>query len=411
VNQVLEVWLDVDFLPKQKIGELSNDRGQIRFAYDHAWLCQFEQSFAIDPMLPLTKGVFFPEPDQGNFGVYLDVSPDRWGQTLMRRRQALQAKDSGRSPRTLYAWDFLVGVQDVCRQGALRFLVPNSARFLADDALSAPPVTSLRELAAVAKELSQRTIGNVEGMRRWLALLLAPGASLGGARPKANFLELDQSLWIAKFPASEDVIDVGAWEGLSWWMARKCGIEMPEAKVLSLSKTGHHTFCVRRFDRQGRARKFYSSAMTVLNKNVSEGTSYLELAEFIVKHVDARYVTQDLEQLFRRVVFNVGSGNRDDHLRNHGFLLGAAGWRLAPAFDVNPNLHKGEHVLNLDEYDNRPSFETVLATYEHYRLTKERAQRIVAEIIEVIGAWRQLARKAQVSQAEIALLEGAFFSG
>ena len=414
MNESLEVWLDCDLCPIQRLGTLAHDRGQVRFHYDKAWLTQQDIAFAIDPQLTLDAGPFFPKPEAGNFGVFLDSSPDRWGQTLMRRREALQAKDEQRTARTLYSWDFLLGVQDITRQGALRFRFPDSDTFLANEALAAPPITSLVELAAIAKELTRKHIDNLDQLRRWLAVLVAPGASLGGARPKANFCDKTGALWIAKFPAAEDDRDIGAWEGVTWWLARQAGIDMPVAKVERLGQGGHHSFCVQRFDRvtvndeKPGQRRFYASAMTLLGKDVSEGTSYLELAEFLARRGDPDHIKMDLEQLFCRVVFNVAVGNRDDHLRNHGFILGKRGWRLSPAFDVNPSIDKANHVLNIDDVDNRPSLETVFATAAFYRLTPKRAKEIIDGVVNVVVDWRAVARRAKISAADIELSASAF---
>jgi len=408
VSSDLEVWLDCDLCPRQRLGALSHDRGQVRFHYDKLWLAQQDIAFAIDPQLTLDAGPFFPKPETGNFGIFLDSSPDRWGQILMRRREALQARDESRVARTLFSWDFLLGVQDATRQGALRFRFKDSDEFLAHEALAAPPATSLAELASVAKELTRGDIDDLDQLRRWLAILVAPGASLGGARPKANFCDKDGSLWIAKFSAHDDDRDVGSWEGVAWELARQAGIDMAEAKVVHLTRSGYHTFCVRRFDRANGRRRFYASAMTLLAKDTSEGSSYLELAEFLAKRGDPNYLQADLEQLFRRVAFNVAVGNRDDHLRNHGFILGARGWRLAPAFDVNPNIDKAEHVLNIDDADNRPSIETVLSTSSFYRLSPGRAREIVTKVITAVDDWEAAARRAGISRADIELSASAF---
>jgi serine/threonine-protein kinase HipA len=414
MKQSLEVWLDCDLCPKQRLGTLAHDRGQVRFQYDNSWLAQRHNVFAIDPQLTLDSGVFFPNPESGNFGIFLDSSPDRWGQTLMRRRESLQAKDEKRVPRTLYSWDFLLGVQDFTRQGAMRFRHSEADSFLANEVLAAPPVTSLAELAAIAKQLTRKNIDDLDQLRRWLAVLVAPGASLGGARPKANFCDESGSLWIAKFPAADDDRDIGAWEAVTWWMARKAGIDMSLAKAERLSQGGHHTFCVQRFDRSSVAvdgpkkRRFYASAMTLLSKDASEGTSYLEMAELIARRGDPNHIEEDLEQLFRRVVFNVVVGNRDDHLRNHGFILSKRGWRLSPAFDVNPSIDKATHVLNIDDVDNRPSLETALSTAAFYRLTSKRAGNVVDEVVSVVSDWRSVARRAKIPAADIELSASAF---
>lgn len=405
-NDTLEVWLDDDLGPACLVGALVHDRGQIRFHYERDWL-KDSRAFALDPDLSLDEHPFFPKPELGNFGIFLDSSPDRWGQTLMKRREALQARDEKRPPRTLYAWDFLIGVQDQTRQGALRFRRSGTEAFLGDEKMAAPPVTNLRELEAVAYQLSSRHIDALDALRKWLAVLVAPGASLGGARPKANFTQADGSLWIAKFPARDDDQDVGAWEYVVHQLARKAGVDVPPAKRVKLNND-FHTFCVQRFDRVHGARRFYASAMTLLRKTQSEGTSYLELAQFIRAQGDAEHATADLAQLFRRVAFNVAVGNRDDHLRNHGFVLGKSGWRLAPAFDVNPNIDKAEHVLNIDDVDNRPSLETVLGTAAFYGLGDDRARQVVEEVAAAVDGWQDAARRAGLAGADIDLTGSAF---
>jgi len=405
-DDALEVWLDSDLGPACQVGTLAHDRGQIRFHYDRDWLDD-PRAFALDPDLSLDEHPFFPKPELGNFGIFLDSSPDRWGQTLMKRREALQAKDERRPPRTLYAWDFLIGVQDFTRQGALRFRRQGTSVFLGNEKMAAPPVTTLGELEAVAWLLSSRRIDDLDALRKWLAVLVAPGASLGGARPKANFTETDGSLWIGKFPAQDDDRDMGAWEYIVHTLAHKADVDVPPAKLIRLNND-FHTFCVQRFDRVQGTRRFYASAMTLLRKEHSEGTSYLDLAQFLRARGDAAHAGADLAQLFRRVAFNVAVGNRDDHLRNHGFVLGETGWRLAPAFDVNPNIDKAEHVLNLDDADDRPSLKTVLETAPFYGLTDREARSTVESVVAAVDDWRDVAYRAGIAAADVELSGAAF---
>ncbi len=402
----LEVWLDCDLGVPCLVGTLAHDRGQIRFRYHRDWLTD-ARAFALDPDLSLDEQPFFPKPALGNFGIFLDSCPDRWGQTLMKRREALQAKDQVRPARTLYAWDFLLGVQDFTRQGALRVRLAGTQEFLGSEAMAAPPVTSLRELEAVAMQLSSRRIEDLAALRQWLAVLVAPGASLGGARPKANFTEADGSLWIGKFPARDDDRDAGAWEFVAHTLARQAGVDVPDARMIRLN-SDFHTFCVKRFDRSEGARHFYASAMTLLRKEHSEGTSYLELAQFIRSQGDAAHADTDLAQLFRRVAFNVAIGNRDDHLRNHGFLLGKTGWRLAPAFDVNPNLDKADHVLNLDDSDNRPRLAALASTAAFYGLGAGQAKDMVEQVAHAVDGWRACARAQGIANADIEVTAAAF---
>jgi serine/threonine-protein kinase HipA len=403
----LEVWLDaVAWGRLRRIGALAHDRGQIRFRYDPAWLAD-PVSFMVDPDLSLDSQVFFPNARAGNFGIFLDSSPDRWGQTLMDRREAMAARDTGRTARTLRAWDYLMGVQDITRQGALRFRVEGTADFLDHQRLAAPPVTSLAELESVAYELTRHRIDRLDQLRQWLAVLVAPGASLGGARPKANFSHPDDSLWIAKFPSRDDRRDMAAWETLTHRLAARAGIVVPEARLARLGGR-HRTFCTRRFDRQTGSRVFFASAMTLLRKDNSMGASYIELAEWLARHGDPIHIASDLEQLFRRVAFNVCVGNRDDHLRNHGFLLTPSGWRLSPAYDVNPSPELTDHVLAIDDVDPRPNLSTVAATAGFYGLSKIRGEAIVRDIHSVVRGWRTKARSLGIPPDEILTTAPAF---
>jgi serine/threonine-protein kinase HipA len=406
VTDEVEVWLDADFLQRTHVGTLSHDRGTLRFAYDAAWL-KNPQAFALDPDFSMGEGTYFPNADAGNFRVFDDSAPDRWGQTLMKRREALAAKDENRKPRTLYAWDFLLGVEDVSRQGALRYRSPGEKAFLAHDTLAVPPAASLSELEIVARRITAKRIDDLKALRQWLKVLVAPGASLGGARPKASFTESNGSLWIAKFPARDDTRDVGAWEAVAQRLAARAGIDVPQSELRRFSGE-YHTFCVKRFDRSGARRRFYASAMAMLRKDQSEGTSYLDIAEFLRTRGAEDHIESDLEQLFRRVAFNVAIGNRDDHLRNHGFILTPTGWRLAPAFDLNPNTDRADHVLNIDESDNRPNLATVIETSEWYVGSKDRGRAIVEQVLHETRRWRQAAQALKIARADIELTATAF---
>ncbi|MEW6712119.1 MAG: HipA domain-containing protein [Candidatus Riflebacteria bacterium] len=276
----------------------------------------------------MTAGEFYP--GNQNFGVFMDSCPDRWGQILMKRREAVVAREQRRAPKTLDAWDFLLGIQDCTRMGALRFSHPDTESFLANESRSAPPLARIAELQAVAWELTRRKQDDLDKLREWLKVLVAPGSSLGGARPKANLIDESGNLWIAKFPSAEDDYDVALWEMLLHELAVACEIVVPEARLMKIGN-GYHTFMVRRFDRVGSSRRFFASAMTMTSNQDTEDASYLELAEFLATWGDPDFIAVDLAALFASVVFNVATANRDDHLRNHGFLRNPCGWRLAPA--------------------------------------------------------------------------------
>jgi serine/threonine-protein kinase HipA len=246
-------------------------------------------------------------------------------------------------------------------------------------------------------------------LRRWLQVLVAPGASLGGARPKANFTQEDGSLWIAKFPAKDDDRDIGAWEMLAHQLAIDANIQMPSAKLLQLGSQ-YRTFAVKRFDRVDGKRIHYASAMTMLKQESSDDASYLDIAQFIMTRGAKGSIKDDLAQLFRRVVFNVAISNRDDHLRNHGFLLMQNGWRLSPAFDLNPNIDKADHALNLDIGDNRANLENVIATAPYYELNTDEAVKIADQVLRVTSQWEDVAKKLAIPRGDIEIMRAAFLN-
>lgn len=407
-NHELEAWIDIQFIAPNpiKVGSLKHDRGNIRFQYDSRWL-DHPRSFDIDPDLSLDKAVFHPDPSQGNFGVFLDSSPDRWGQTLMKRREAMEAKEQSRPAKNLYAWDYLVGVQDQTRQGAIRFKYPNTDQFVSFHQLSAPPVTQLAELESIAKQLTNKQIDDLTQLKKWLSVLVAPGASLGGARPKANFTEKNGALWIAKFPANDDDRDIGAWEMLAHQLARKCKIDLPEARLIKLG-SNFRTFIVQRFDRSNGQRIHFASAMTMLKQTSNNDVGYFDIANLIMKRGAKGHIKRDLEQLFRRLVFNVAISNRDDHLRNHGFILEPTGWRLSPAYDLNPNIDKAGHTLNLDINNNLLEVHELVTTADYYDLTYDQATKITSEVVEIVKSWKAVAKNLGISNGEIEIMQPAF---
>jgi serine/threonine-protein kinase HipA len=403
----LAVYLDATELgPLMRVGTLSRERSASRsvisFAYERDWVASLG-SFALDPSLPLYEGEQY---QMALPGIFADAAPDRWGRTLLERREALLARREQRRPRRLDDWDFLVGVNDATRMGALRLARLDGA-FVDDAPLTVPPSAQLRELEHWARELEDGLPRGATDEDRWIAMLIAPGSSLGGARPKANFVGDDQALWIAKFPSRDDRRDVGAWEHVATRLAGDAGVEVAETRLLRLGQT-HRTFASRRFDRIGNRRRLFGSAMTLVSRHDGDDASYLDIAQAIERSVAPAHIERDLKQLFRRVVFNVLVANRDDHLRNHGFLRSREGWRLAPAYDINPASERFEHVLALDGAVRVPDLALVRETAPLYRLSRRDADQVVSEVVRAVARWRRPARDAGIPAEQIELCGDAF---
>ena len=411
-RNAIEVHLDSSELGAfQKVGTLyrHDTRTDLAapFEYDKDWLGS-QHAFLLDPRLDLWAGEQHPPARAPAFGIFMDSAPDRWGRVLMERREAAAAQREDRPMRNLQELDFLLGVHDTTRVGALRFRTSTEAPFLDNSMNAAPPVTDLKELAYISRRVEEPGVEKLPEYERWLAMLIAPGTSLGGARPKANFTDNDQRLWFAKFPAHDDRYDVGGWEFVVHRLAAKAGIRVPDSRLERLTER-YSTFCVARFDRVAGSRRMYASAMTMLERQDGEtGASYLDLAEFISDEGAQGHIDEDLAQLFRRAVFNVQVGNRDDHLRNHGFIREASGWRLSAAFDMNPSVSKFEHALTLDGKSAAPNMKALSDTAGLYRLGKAAAQAIVDEVTAVVATWRVEAQLQNLPSTEIRRMESVF---
>lgn len=385
----------------------SGRREVISFEYDRGWL-ESPHARHLDPALYLAPGRQYLPDEKPNFGVFLDSSPDRWGRVLMDRREALRAREEGRKARGLLSMDYLLGVYDGHRMGALRFRVDDGP-FLDDDATYAsPPWATLRELEHASLALERDDAERDPAFGKWLRMLIAPGRSLGGARPKASVLDEHQRLWIAKFPSARDTIDVGAWEGLIHRLAGRAGLSTAESRCQRFA-SHHHTFITRRFDRPAPGKRIhFASAMTLLqHDDGDDGASYLELAEFIMQ--TSSQPAQDLEQLWRRIVFYICVANTDDHLRNHGFLLSPAdGWALAPAYDINPVPDGAGLALNISEHDNTRDLTLALEVAGNFRVKPKRAQEIVRDVCLVVRGWRAEAESAGLPRDEQDRMADAF---
>ena len=407
------VYFDNDADVKIKVGCLFADyqRGAEKFSfeYDKEFLQSKFAGYFFDYDLQLYSGRQYLPLEKSLFGVFSDTAPDRWGRILMKRREKIAANEEGRlKPRPLNESDFLLGVYDEARMGALRFSLEEDGEYLSSEKdLSTPPFENLRTLEEASREF-EKDENLLEG--KWLKQLLAPGSSLGGARPKATVKDVDGSLWIAKFPSKHDEYDSGAWEKTVHDLAKLCGLNVPESRLMKFSKFGS-TFLVKRFDREGAKRIHFVSAMTALGKkdgaNATDGTGYLDIAAFIGAYGAAPQ--EDLKELWRRIVFNMAVSNTDDHLRNHGFVLASKGWRLSALYDVNPIPDGASLSLNVSEEDNSLSINLVVEVAEQFMISKKEAATLANEILFTVrDNWRKIAEKNGLSKSSIEYMKSAF---
>jgi serine/threonine-protein kinase HipA len=375
------------------------------FEYSEEWLRSSDAHYILDPDLMLYRGRQYTPLDKNLFGLFADSCPDRWGRLLMQRREAIAARKEGRKPQKLNESDYLLGVYDAARMGALRFSLAEGGQFeSSDEALATPPWVSLRKLESASIAFENDESGLEE---KWLKQLLAPGSSLGGARPKATVQDVDGSLWIAKFPSKHDDHNSGAWEMTAHELARLCGLNVPEACLESFSSNGD-TFIVKRFDRVGEQRIHFSSAMTLLGQiDGSTGSSYLDIVDFI--KMNGSTPRNDLVELWKRIVFNMAITNSEDHLRNHGFILTDTGWKLSPLYDVNPVPYGDALSLNVSEDDNSIDIELALETAVFYDIAPSDAEAMAHEILSIVrDNWERVAKENGLSREAILRMKPAF---
>jgi len=414
-KKYISVYADWEQIDKPRLMgylSVSSIRGKEIFSFEYAatWI-QLGFSQIIDPDLQLFEGTFFPKNNKQNFGVFLDSCPDRWGRALMQRREAIIAKQEARSVKTLFESDYLLGVFDETRMGGLRFKLDESGPFLNDQVgMATPPWTSLRELEQACLELENDDTGLKESSK-WINLLIAPGSSLGGARPKASVLDVKKKLWIAKFPSKYDNKDVAAWEMVVNQLAKSAGINVAEGKLEKFNSK-YHTYCSKRFDRiKNNKRVHFASAMTMLGYTDGEqatGASYLELMEFIFRN--GAEVENDLKELWKRIVFNICVRNTDDHLRNHGFLLTEKGWRLSPAYDLNPNEFGTGLSININEFDNSLDLKLAIEIAPYFKISDTEVNGLIKKIKSVVNDWRKVATLYKIPKSEQVRMERAFAS-
>jgi serine/threonine-protein kinase HipA len=400
------VYVDLDGKPLlvgRLWGRVRRERESATFEYDPSWL-ENPARFSLEPALQLGPGPFHTPGDLPMFGAIGDSAPDRWGRVLMRRMERRRAEREKTTPRTLREIDYLLLVDDEARQGAMRFAEREGGPFVRDEeAKRIPPIMGLPKLLSASERFIEEKDTDED-----LRLLIAPGSSLGGARPKASVRDKDGQLAIAKFPRKDDEITTVVWERVAFALAEKAGIVVPSVRLEEVAKKP--VLLLRRFDRDGVRRIPFLSAMSMLGAKDQEPRSYLEMVDALRQH--GASPKEDIEALWRRLVFNILISNTDDHLRNHGFLYeGQAGWRLSPAYDLNPMpIDLKPRVLStmITEDDSTASLHLAMEVAGYFDLNASKAKTIAAEVAQSASMWRKEAARQRLSKTEIERMASAF---
>jgi serine/threonine-protein kinase HipA len=373
----------------------------VGFEYDESYLAD-PRAYALDPSLPLNSGFASPPGDKELFNFLSDVVPDRWGQNLMRRQEREQAVAAGTTPRSLSAVDFLFGVHDELRQGAVRLRNQDNGRHYTEGEGGVPRMISLPRLLSASDAYNDN---DNEGTDTDLSVLFAAGSSLGGTRPKAALVDEEGKLVLAKFSRPGDGWDIAAFERVQHILAVRAGINTTRSRLVRVG--GRSVLLVERFDREEGRRIGFMSALTALEGSDMVTRSYLELADAVER--ESGNPADDLEQLFRRLVFSILTSNTDDHLRNHGLLRRGRGWDLSPAYDLNPNPEQTAHLQMAVDLDNTSAdIDLALSTAGYYRLSSKRAKEIVSEIELATRDWREAAAKEGIGPRDIERMSEAF---
>ena len=406
INRKVYVYIDLDgdlHLVGQLWARSNREKEGASFQYERNWINHRER-FALEPALELTEGTYHTEMDRNMFGAIGDSAPDRWGRVLMRRSAARRAFSSNKQSQTLTEIDYLLGVYDEARQGALRFSEHIDGPFLQrSNAHPIPPLIELPKLLSAAENFLEDKESEED-----LRLLLAPGSSLGGARPKASVRDRDGQLAIAKFPRKDDEYSTVLWEAVALTIAAKAGLKVPKWRLESINTKP--TIIIRRFDRNFTKRIPFLSAMSMLGAKDNEQHSYLEIVDALRQHGAAP--EQDMVDLWKRIVFSILISNTDDHLRNHGFLYERyKGWRLSPLYDVNPTpIEIKPRVLTttIDLDNGTASLDIALSVAKEFGLTQEEAKKIAKEVGNAVVQWKEEARRFQIGSSEIERMASAF---
>lgn len=405
--ETLYIYADFDWLDKPElIGRLTYERlrgnGTYGFSFDNDWL-KNHSDILISEEVGNFSGFQYSQ-EEHVFGFVSDTLPDRWGRRLLERKEQTEAIEEKRPKRTLYSYDYLVGIDDFLRMGALRLKKDPDGEFLnSDSRLIVPPLTSIKELTIAAQEYEKSDEANELPEEKWIRQLAHPGTSLGGARPKANVVDEKEHLWIAKFPSCKDVYDMALWEHLCHMLAKEAGINVAETNLIPAGNDGYHALLSKRFDRTDDGKRIhFASAMTMTGltdgDNHETGHGYLDIVDFIIK--GCCDVDENLNELYRRVAFNICVGNSDDHFRNHGFLLTKKGWTLSPAYDLNPTDSMTQSLL-IDNDSNESSLRRLQTACDDYYISSETAEQIISEVTTAIGRWETIAKNLHISNEEM----------
>ena len=409
--ETLYVYADFDWLPESLlVGELGYEslRGSdsYSFQYDKEWLRRYG-NILLSADINNYPGQQYTLSGRDIFGCFSDALPDRWGRTLLNRREQISALEEHRPVRRLSSFDYLVGIDDASRMGGFRFSHKRGGDYVnSDESLRIPPLTDIRSLVAASQEIERCENANTLPEKKWIQQLVHPGTSLGGARPKATVVDEKGVMYVAKFPSRNDDYDVALWEHLCHQLASKAGIDAATTRVVATGER-YHALLSRRFDRNGTNRRIhFASAMSMLGLtdgcDAQTGNGYLDIVDFILQN--CCHVSENLHQLYRRVAFNVAVRNTDDHFRNHGFLLTPQGWTLSPAYDMNPTTNDYQSLL-INSTTNKSDLQFLLDSSEEYMINRNDAQRIIEEVVETIKQWKPLAVSLGVSTREMDIFE------
>lgn len=407
--QRLLVYADFDWLKEiELIGTLSYERlrgsDNYGFEFHDTWLKNYG-SIQISADIHNYPGPQHTKPGKEIFGCFSDALPGRWGRTLINKREQILALEENRPLRNLSSFDYLTGIDDFSRMGGFRFKWDRESDYLnTSSSLNVPPITELRALIHASQEIEKSDIQHILPDKKWIAQLIQPGTSLGGARPKASLKDEYHNLYIAKFPSINDTYDVGLWEHLCNLLAKDAGINTTSNKSIAVGKK-YHVYLSKRFDRlPANKRVHFASAMTLLGfedgDNASTGKGYPDIVDFIVR--GCTDVDSNLEELYRRVAFNICVGNSDDHFRNHGFLLTPRGWTLSPVYDVNPTLDDHQSLL-ISSNTNEANPDILLDASEEYMIDRKRAEQILHQVRDSLNNWEKIAKRIQIPEQELHL--------